>query len=502
MQRSHRHAIAATALITLSALTVTVTLTFDVPAAHADRMEDRARSAYQEGTAAMGQKDYGTAVNRFESAVRLHPLAAYRVALCEASTRWEDWSQAESYCTEALAAATGADKRKVETLIARRTQALAADHVKDARSRAEVSEWDDAATEYRAAIQLDPRPEYYLALCDVLEQGDHGRDAAQACDEAAKRSSGAAKTKAAARADGLRQAVTSAPTAEQERLLDKLSTAVVIAHGMDLRRRDARDVHTYLSNSQDCVDAVAAAEKGGVKPFHLVRVDKEFPGAREKRRPRQGPAYYAPFDKAKPFCRATWTAVRAMGATAALEASLARLESIAAGKVDLDDGAIAYAGIPVAPCKKGVAAALAAGILPGEKLTVGKVTVTLGQADATICSKLETEVERLRAELAAKLEAEKQAKLAPFKKVLKGDKMRTYEQYGMYDLRIYGVKGYELSTPDDFRTAAVWFMVLNGEDDRGRTTWILRRLKFSGNKLRGETEKTGLGSEPPSKLYR
>jgi hypothetical protein len=72
----------------------------------------------------------------------------------------------------------------------------------------------------------------------------------------------------------------------------------------------------------------------------------------------------------------------------------------------------------------------------------------------------------------------------------------------MYDLRIYGVKGYELSAPKEFKDAKVWFMVLNGEDDRGRTTWILRRLQFSGAKLKRESEKSGLGSDPPSKAFR
>jgi hypothetical protein len=146
--------------------------------------------------------------------------------------------------------------------------------------------------------------------------------------------------------------------------------------------------------------------------------------------------------------------------------------------------------------------AVAYGNPPEAEVKLAKSTVKLGDFKATVCEPVRAAAQKIMDAAAA----ERDAAMAPFRKLLKGDKLAVWEETFGLDARGTGVGGVDLETPEDFAKANVWFTSYSGEDGGCAvgSSWHLYRYKFKGSKLVGgkPTEKTGCGTSPPAKAYR
>ncbi len=93
--------------------------------------------------------------------------------------------------------------------------------------------------------------------------------------------------------------------------------------------------------------------------------------------------------------------------------------------------------------------------------------------------------------------------LAPYRKALRGDKLKTFRKYGLVSRAVYTRKHRRLQSPRDFRRASVWYLVTNYT--RGcaySACWRLHRFQFRGNRLRRVTKSTGRGRVVPRSRFR
>jgi hypothetical protein len=152
-------------------------------------------------------------------------------------------------------------------------------------------------------------------------------------------------------------------------------------------------------------------------------------------------------------------------------------------------------------CRDAVDAASTAGASPSASITLKSgQALTLAEAKAKICDEMAAAGQGVVDAEKAKEEAKK----APFRKVLTGDKLGVLEN--LWGDTFYGVGGTILDTPEALQGASVWFGVLSHDevDDAGitRTHWIVRKYVFSGDKLTGPaTDRSGCCDEPSSSDY-
>ena len=104
--------------------------------------------------------------------------------------------------------------------------------------------------------------------------------------------------------------------------------------------------------------------------------------------------------------------------------------------------------------------------------------------------------------LESEINAAEAAKLAPYKKVLKGGKLKTFVDDDLVDIKVFGKGGTLLDSPRALAKASLWFVVLGKKGPDGKDWWILRRYQFKGDKFVKVTEKDGKGSWPPKSAYR
>ena len=149
-------------------------------------------------------------------------------------------------------------------------------------------------------------------------------------------------------------------------------------------------------------------------------------------------------------------------------------------------------------CRKEVDAALAAGVAASTTIKLKAGEITLGDAKAKVCDAVAAAGQVIVDAEQAKLDAKK----APYRKVLTGDKLNLIEN--LWGDAFYGVGGDPLDTPEKLKAASAWFSVLTWTDDNdGKTHWTLRKYKFRGDKAVGNaTERSGCCDEPPSSAYR
>jgi len=167
-----------------------------------------------------------------------------------------------------------------------------------------------------------------------------------------------------------------------------------------------------------------------------------------------------------------------------------------------DDELIRLEGA-AANCIKAVDRAVALGLGAAVPIDIApSVVIPFGEVKAKVCAPVQALAVDVRKAIEAAAKAELDKKLAPYRKVLAGDKLSTFVDREMYDLSVYTRGGALMQTPDDFKKASLWFQVLGRTDDLGREWWTLRRFQFSGNKLVKVTEDTGPGAMPPSSRYR
>lgn len=92
--------------------------------------------------------------------------------------------------------------------------------------------------------------------------------------------------------------------------------------------------------------------------------------------------------------------------------------------------------------------------------------------------------------------AAEEARLAPFKKALKGDRLSLWMKYQQ---GFHGPGCRAITTPAQLAKAKSWYIIL--EDDSGVVyRWTTRQYSFKGDKLVvSAKERTGTGRNPPSK---
>jgi hypothetical protein len=149
-------------------------------------------------------------------------------------------------------------------------------------------------------------------------------------------------------------------------------------------------------------------------------------------------------------------------------------------------------------CRKEVDDALAAGVPASTTIKLVAGEIALSDAKAKVCDPVAAAGQEIVDAAQAALDAKK----APYRKVLKGDKLNLIEN--LWGDAFYGVGGEALDTPEKLAHASVWFETLTWVDDNdGKTHWTLRRYAFRGDKAVGNaTEQSGCCDEPPTRLYR
>jgi hypothetical protein len=106
-------------------------------------------------------------------------------------------------------------------------------------------------------------------------------------------------------------------------------------------------------------------------------------------------------------------------------------------------------------------------------------------------------------QLKKEIDAQRNAKDAPYLALLRGDKLRVFKdefagQGGMFEVSTSG--GHGLATPAAMNAAAVWYTWGNS---RGIVdTWHITGWRFQGDKLVGNYSRSGLGLKPSAAAFR
>jgi len=248
-----------------------------------------------------------------------------------------------------------------------------------------------------------------------------------------------------------------------------------------------------------CLAAIAAAKKLGAKPDQPVKLPHEFPGATKKGEY----SYVAPLSAVEKLCVQRDHELRALLAAKAVNKVQLSLDKIRGGYTP-DETDVLLWRYDIKQCNEQVAAALAASVPASTKL-VYTPEHTLGTAKVDVCDALSKAKEEAKGKQEAAVKAARDGQLAPYKKLMGGDKLKLIDQYDMFsdDFELYGRGGYVIHTPAELKKAKVWFMQLeNDTDSHGRTRWHLRRWQFRGDKLVKEKELRGRGEAAPDRKYR
>ena len=262
-----------------------------------------------------------------------------------------------------------------------------------------------------------------------------------------------------------------------------------------------RDQVRHIEILSGCLKAVANAKQQGVSTSHMVTAYSEFPNARKTTKaPRE---WLATINQVEAHCHKMHRQVSMSVAQAPLEEAERQLAAFRKLK-EFQESDMHAVIAPLDKCRAGVARATEAGV-PADTVfhLNGRTKVTLANARQQICEPLLASMQTIQTALKGQKKAKLAKRLAPYRKVLKGDKRRIFEHgFTMLDLTVWGKKRVRLKTPKQFARATLWFQVLNHRDKLGRAMWKLRRHAFRGNRLKATTEKVGRGYTPPTSAFR
>ncbi len=253
-----------------------------------------------------------------------------------------------------------------------------------------------------------------------------------------------------------------------------------------------------LDKARKCAAAAKAVLDAGGASAEVRVPDKiKIPIVREA-----SGSYYARIDKVSAYAAGYHDRTRIAAIRSELEyaqetdAWYDTLEEVGEDEMHRLEGAAAN-------CVKAVDRGAALGLGAAVPVELARsLVVPFGELKAKVCAPVQGLAVEVRKSIEAAAKAEIEKKVAPYRKLLAGEKLATFIEREMYDLSIYGKGGALLQTPEDFKKASLWFQVLGRTDDLGREWWTLRRFQFKGNKLVKVTEDTGPGSMPPSARYR
>ncbi len=285
---------------------------------------------------------------------------------------------------------------------------------------------------------------------------------------------------------------------DKDRALQRLGEEATKTYEIDWAKHKNEWNATAPWEPKHCLDWVELAKKQGVQPGDMVPLWRPIAGATKK-----GDESFIALSAIERMCTAQNNKVKAFDASIwAFHMNMEIERMLKQGTPN--EGALITIMNEAKNCSEAMAEALAKGA-PKEIPLLYTDGVTLGEADAKVCHSVNKAVAEAKAKRAAAEKAAHDAAVAPFKKLMKGDKLALIEQYDLYedDTEIYGRGGYVIHTPEELKKAKVWFMQFgNDTDSHGRPRWHLRRWQFRGDKLVKQKELHGRGEEAPDRSYR
>lgn len=256
-------------------------------------------------------------------------------------------------------------------------------------------------------------------------------------------------------------------------------------------------VDRAIAELDQCIAAVDAAKAAGHGDDTEVKVhDSKFYGGKGRmhKEPGHTEEHFAPLGEVRAACESMRAeAGVAMVRRAADEAY--DMEQQLRSKGQLDRGTAVVAKMQADTCNKAVETAEARDVPADTLVTTKYGEMQLDEVKDKGC----TPIAALAEEASAAGQAAKDAKFAPWKEALSGDKIKTFLDKNMIHFRVRTRGGKELAKPADFARANLWFEGLNSDHPR---RWKLKRFQFSGDKLVSTKVITGAGHVPPASAYR
>lgn len=448
---------------------------------------------------------------------------------CKVLVLLKNWYFAKDICAEAAKVdrARAAEVKRLLRQIARaKLVGKAETAAKWAAQDLRGDRYDSAVEGYQKAIKMYPRADFYLGLCKALnKQGNPGK-ALAACNKVLKMRPDAA-TRSAARAmiAPLKKASASAFSPEQKKAVDKLRDLISKVqfihpdHHLSLREQK-----NQIATSQRCLDQVAQVRKSGVDLKRTIRIYDAPKGLKVLRKTRKiqhgrltGWWKHVRVSDVAALCQGYGVKLKllpvqtAMRKAAGVIEPIARMEREKSGWTKLERKAIGKLDMKVtvlrtrvSRCAAPIHLALAQKLpatTPVDTHYAGRIP--LGQLEAKVCKPINQRIAALDKAVQTAFTVWKARKMAPFKKVLRGDKLRLVDQRELFDMVVYGRHKRRLRTPRSFRRARVWFFVSTYENGCAvKVCWNVQRLRFRGHRLVRTTHRRGYGAYPPRRAFR
>jgi len=279
-------------------------------------------------------------------------------------------------------------------------------------------------------------------------------------------------------------------------LLGKVSVAESSVAFIDAKAvRSERKVSEALTKIDRCVSAVDAALAAGFKNADEAKVydSSRYANGRKDKQPGRTAVHFAPLSEIRGMCQALRNQVGVGDVIRAVDEARGVEKQLATKKLGRTDARVAE--VYHTKCTAAVDKALERKINKQASLETEYGTMTLAEAKEKGCGPIGA----LIAKAQSAGQAAQDARFAPWKKALKGDKIKTFLGKKMIHFRVYTKRGKQLNTPADFAKASVWFEVLRSGHPR---KWRMKRFAFRGNKLVSTKVIEGRGRKAPSKAFR
>lgn len=449
---------------------------------------------------------------------------------CKALVLGKQWRDATQICTEA---ASRAKTRKAEIARYRKRIAAAATlgkaelAAKWAGRALDGERYSDAVDDYRKAIKLYPRADFYLGLCKALSKQRKPGAALVACKKAlAMKPDAATRTAARGMLGALAKAKASALGPAQQKAIAKLRRTVSDIQFLHPNRAfDNRKQNEYIATTQRCLDQVEAVRKSGVALKRTIRVHDVPRGIRVVRKEKKivngrflGWWKLIRVSDMAGLCRRYNVKVKLIPVQRAVDraaASMKTIQSLEPQKstwkklekiedINSIDSELNKAGKLSKLCIAAINRAASQKLAPSTMVDAKSAgRIALKDLESRLCQPLVARAARLRPFEKAARKAWYARKLRPFKKLLRRDKLRLVLRYNVHFMPspFQGRHRNRLSTPRELRRARVWFQEVN-RDCGAVKCWRLIRYYFRGHRLVRTTERQGWGAIPPRRAYR
>lgn len=261
---------------------------------------------------------------------------------------------------------------------------------------------------------------------------------------------------------------------------------------------EEREIKKLREAAAACLKAIDDALAAGATLQTDVQMPhSKFPNTRQIKNEFNSWIYVAPLSEGQVYCRALAAKPDMVELSSQLQQADGWLQKSVSVRADaqaatgLDNQSRDTAEVminQVESCKVAVDRAVKAGVATTAALELKHAgRVTLGEARVKVCDALAAGAKVILDIEAAKLEK----MLAPYKAVLKGDRLAKFLEREMIFDTIYGKNGMMLDTPAKLASAPAWFILLSGDIGLGIKTLTVRRYLWSNNKLKSVKEQTG-----------